>query len=707
MKTIFIIFPLVFFIARGNSFTISNSLPDDLQSASHVFTKSVEVFGLRVLATDSVPDIKVLHTANVLAEYLDNDENGSVDQPEVLNKLLGDSTNETATMVLFASESEQESYGDSLETIIQVLPRSQNLFADEIFEGGSLGYDRDATLEEVLHLVTHLGWNEAFPEVWGENKDSPVANAMDLARGGYFENIPALYPEGAWYTYYDDTSDYPTQITEYVYWATTTYLGGQNWPERNHSNYSNEWSPYTKEMLLETDPAIVSLMTSDAYHFPISKLPDGNYSVADNPTNISAILPNSTYLGSDNWYESSWMGVYFESSNFWLYHANLGWMFIPSSNTENFWMYHDDLQWLWTTSTIYPWIYVNEIKGWRYYLPQLGFYSADAKIWSSPSELLAEFSQIDSGAYTSAYYSSGTISPNANISGWFDRSLEINGLQLFVAGAVGGQQAIPEEWAKKIAQTVKLLTNPNSDGIDIPSQERMIQVLQGASGTWHEGYPAAQRLAYGGGSDYSPNPLTDSGIESYNGYRNLDNYMMNDMVWYRNSSDGEVNNVGDYDIAEVLEHLMHTIHLYGVPGAVTGSQNALQWDGEFHSGWQTSELYAAMNEAVNNGVFSLKDYGDENINNPDTFSVAAKEYLYLLNFGMWEYGQEFWENGSLAPEWDDKARTPSGVQQHNPLGYALFNNYLKPVLSKPNLSDLRTIFQDNDAGVSGYEADSD
>ena len=44
--------------------------------------------------------------------------------------------------------------------------------------------------------------------------------------------------------------------------------------------------------------------------------------------------------------------------------------------------------------------------------------------------------------------------------------------------------------------------------------------------------------------------------------------MMNDMVWYRNSSDGEVNNVGDYDIAEVLEHLMHTIHLYGVPGAV-------------------------------------------------------------------------------------------------------------------------------------------
>ena len=180
-----------------------------------------------------------------------------------------------------------------------------------------------------------------------------------------------------------------------------------------------------------------------------------------------------------------------------------------------------DLKWLWTTSSIYPWVYVNEIKDWRYYLPQLGFYRADTQKWSSQSELVEEFSQNDSDTYTSAYYSSGAITSNSNISTWFDRSLKINGLQLFVAGAVGGQIAVPDEWAKKIAQTVKLLTDPNDAEIDIPSQERMIQVLQGASGTWHEGYPAAQRLAYGGGSDYSPNPLSDSGIQLYNGYQNL------------------------------------------------------------------------------------------------------------------------------------------------------------------------------------------
>ena len=419
----------------------------------------------------------------------------------------------------------------------------------------------------------------------------------------------------------------------------------------------------------------------------------------------SSTLPESTYLNTSNWYESSWLGVYFESSNSWTYQIDLGWLYIPFSNTEIFWMYHADLKWLLTTSSIYPWVYVNEIKGWRYYLPNYGFYNADTKKWSSQSELLAEYTQNDTDLYTSAHYSSGAITSNNEISSWFDRSLQINGLQLFVAAGVGGQTAVPDEWAKKIAQTVKLLTNPNSDGINIPSQEKMIQVLQGATGTWHAGYPTAQRLAYGGGADYSPNPLMDEGIVMYSGYRNLDNYMMNDMVWYRNSSDGEVNNVGDNDITEVLEHLMHTIHLFGVPGAVSGSADALQWDPEFHSGWQTSELYFAMKEAVNNEVFSLKDYGDENINSPHTYAVSAKEYLYLLNFGMWEYGQEFWENGTLAPEWNDNARSPSGVQQNNPLGFALFNNYINPVLSKPSLTDLRTIFQDNDGGVFGYQSD--
>ncbi|MEC8778888.1 MAG: hypothetical protein VXX28_07625, partial [Verrucomicrobiota bacterium] len=316
----------------GNSFTVSNTLPDDLSSASNVFGKSVEVFGLRVLATSSVPDAKVLHTANVLAEYLDNDENGSVDQPEVLTKLLGNSNSEIATMVLFASENEQESYGDDFETLMRVLERTQNLFADEIFENGSQGDDRDATLEEVLHLVTDLGWDEAFPEVWGERKGSTLADAMDLARGGYYQEVPLQYPDGAWFTYYDDTSDYATQITEYLYWATTTYLGGQDWTGRIHSNYTNEWQPYTRAMLEQTDPAVVSLLTSANYNFPTKNLPDGNYSVSSSAES-SSLLADARELSATNWYSSSWFGTYYETSASWAFHLNLGWIYLPSTDT--------------------------------------------------------------------------------------------------------------------------------------------------------------------------------------------------------------------------------------------------------------------------------------------------------------------------------------------------------------------------------------
>ena len=51
-------------------------------------------------------------------------------------------------------------------------------------------------------------------------------------------------------------------------------------------------------------------------------------------------------------------------------------------------------------------------------------------------------------------------------------------------------------------------------------------------------------------------------------------------------------------------------------------------------------------------------------------------------------------------------RTPAGVQENNPLGYALFNKYFAPVLSKPDVATLRSMFQNNDGGLSGYVADA-
>ena len=324
----------------GNSFTVSNTLPDDLSSASNVFGKSVEVFGLRVLATSSVPDAKVLHTANVLAEYLDNDENGSVDQPEVLAKLLGNSNSEIATMVLFASENEQESYGDDFETLMRVLERTQNLFADEIFENGSQGDDRDATLEEVLHLVTDLGWDEAFPAVWGERKGSTLADAMDLAREATIKRFPSSTPTGH--------GSPTTTIPRTMPLKSPNTSTGQPPPTSADRTGPDASTPFTPTNGNPTPGRCSNrpihgggLLTSANYNFPTKNLPDGNYQV-------SAFRAQAESTALSGWKKSPWFGFFYDSGSNWIYHATLGWLYLHEVGDGSVWFHHSNFQWFWT-----------------------------------------------------------------------------------------------------------------------------------------------------------------------------------------------------------------------------------------------------------------------------------------------------------------------------------------------------------------------
>ena len=296
------------------------------------------------------------------------------------------------------------------------------------------------------------------------------------------------------------------------------------------------------------------------------------------------------------------------------------------------------------------------------------------------------------------YYSSGDII-NIEPVIFYNRELIINGVKLVAAGDIGGQKAVPDIWIYKTAQVFKLLMNKDSDGIDSEAQLNMIKTLKGEIG-WHQGIQTGQRIAYGGGDEYSPNFLTDNGKQSYEGLEAFeDNLALDDMVWYKNI---DSKGTGDDDINEILEHTLHTLHRFGARGGVQGSTEALNAESEEGDISDTSVLLA-MKEAYDNGVFDIEGYGGD-INNQDAWPVMLKEYQYLLTYGMWDYS-EFWDGGSLSPEWNDNARTPEGVLANNPLGYELFNTYLKPVISKPSKEILRNIFKDNDQGDSGYTPD--
>ena len=254
-------------------FLITNSCAkkDGIKKNGITFTKSVEIFGIKILATKNTGDAKIIHAAKILAQYLDNDENGEVDNKLVVDKM----TSVGATLVMFKDEDESEKFIYEYEG--EDLDHAQGLYDDETittFNKNNSNSRFDASLEEVLHLITHEGYSKVYSEL-AEEKGSAIANAMDKARGGYFLSPPSKYPAGAWYSYDDETCTYDCMITEYFYWSLTSVLGAQAYPGR-FDEIGHEWKLNTLEKVKSTDTDIYSILSNEKFSFP-SILPDNIY----------------------------------------------------------------------------------------------------------------------------------------------------------------------------------------------------------------------------------------------------------------------------------------------------------------------------------------------------------------------------------------------------------------------------------------------
>jgi hypothetical protein len=212
-----------------------------------------------------VNDSKLLHAANVLAQYLDNNEDGNVDNTIVHNMMIENK----AFIIMWKNDNDLDidppndrigqDLGDDETNPNFVINNKQGQF--------------DASLEEIWHIISHSGYAYAYPEVFGENPGTSLSNAMDIARGGFFIQIPDSYPSNAWYSYYDYTCEYDCMAAEYIYWVITSILGAQ---ENRLDEIGDEWILNTAELVETTDTAIYSLLTADEYNFP-TELPDGTY----------------------------------------------------------------------------------------------------------------------------------------------------------------------------------------------------------------------------------------------------------------------------------------------------------------------------------------------------------------------------------------------------------------------------------------------
>lgn len=290
--------------------------PRDDEVAADI-EKVIEVFGIRLMALEGVTDRDLVLSANVLAQWIDNDEDGKPDNPKVQSELQ----RQNSRMILgvlfeesigpwheekqqFLEHEAAPTFGLDVATInhwrfgLEPSPYSTEW---QRFEPTRAP---DAATEETLHLITNVGFSGVYPaDFWNGTEGTPefaslvyncyveehegkglegasrLTTAMDNARGGFFEEIPDQYPAGAWYTRYDEC-EYECLVDEYVHWAAITRAGMMKGRvtgiPRDREGRGDEWAIETAEELEQIDPQVHELLNHSEFNFP-SVAPDGSY----------------------------------------------------------------------------------------------------------------------------------------------------------------------------------------------------------------------------------------------------------------------------------------------------------------------------------------------------------------------------------------------------------------------------------------------
>ena len=245
------------------------------------FTKYIDVLDcFSIYAESTISDAKVKHAAAVAAELLDNNEDGIVDDPLIEAQLIS----ENALMPLFLQDGntamdifENHYNGDGVSAV---------LFNNEIDPTQTGHWGDDATVEEIMHTINHVGHTNVYPSAFSMGPNSSLMSAaMDVARGGQFMTIPNPYPAAAWYHYDDYTCDYECMMIEYMYWASVSNMGILD-DVQTAAGIENEWEPYNTTLLQSTDILMYALITDSQYKLP-QLAPDGNY--CPTPSAISEI----------------------------------------------------------------------------------------------------------------------------------------------------------------------------------------------------------------------------------------------------------------------------------------------------------------------------------------------------------------------------------------------------------------------------------
>ena len=219
------------------------------------FVKSAVVFdAVTICGTKSVPDDKLSHAAQVAAQWLDNDQNGRVDEP----RLLAELRDTRPVLVMSARGFPSRAIDKIMDRLDQRV--GQDLAADETAPARRDA--RDASQEEIHHLIVNAGWMPLAPQLFSDRR------AMRSA-------LYAAWQEAErkrLYAYNDWTCDDSCKVVEFFYLATAAYLGSAIDVEHD------ELRVKTRSALRQKLPQVTAVIETKDYAYPRRMWPDGIYS---------------------------------------------------------------------------------------------------------------------------------------------------------------------------------------------------------------------------------------------------------------------------------------------------------------------------------------------------------------------------------------------------------------------------------------------
>jgi len=73
------------------------------------------------------------------------------------------------------------------------------------------------------------------------------------------------------------------------------------------------------------------------------------------------------------WRASSWLGTYLPNrENAWIYHLDLGWLYVQPDGLGGFWFWMPEEKWLWSKEGVWPFLWSDTSGGWMYPIYSLG-----------------------------------------------------------------------------------------------------------------------------------------------------------------------------------------------------------------------------------------------------------------------------------------------------------------------------------------------